>query len=111
MIAGGFQELFRVGVRRCESCGQAFLFIHNEELTYSDSDNYWYETALPVTPAELAGFTDGGVSVLEAGALGATRRRLESVSHSGQHWDPHCVTPFVHEVSWATGEFAVRRDT
>jgi hypothetical protein len=63
-----------------------------------------------VTAAEVAGFTDGGVSVLEAGALGAGRRRLESVENTGTHWEPALVTPYNREVTWATGEFTVQRD-
>ncbi len=101
---------FEVRVTRCPACAQAFLFIQNEGITWDDGPSFWYETALPVTGAELAAFTDGGVSVLEAGALGASRRRLESVENTGSHWEPALVTPYRREVSWATGEFAVQRD-
>lgn len=107
-IAGDYA--FEVRVTRCPSCAQAFLFIQNEGITWDDGPSFWYETALPVTDAELAAFTDGGVSVLEAGALGASRRRLESVENTGTHWDPALVTPYRREVSWATGEFVVQRD-
>jgi hypothetical protein len=107
-IAGSYA--FEVRVSRCPTCAQAFLFIQNEAISWSDSPSTWYETALPVTDAELAAFTDGGVSVLEAGALGAGRRRLELVENTGTHWEPALVTPYYREVSWATGEFAVQRD-
>jgi hypothetical protein len=107
-IAGDYA--FEVRVTRCPTCAQAFLFIQNEGISWSDSPSTWYETALPVTAAEVAGFTDGGVSVLEAGALGAGRRRLESVENTGTHWEPALVTPYNREVTWATGEFTVQRD-
>ena len=107
-IAGDYA--FEVRATRCPTCSQDFLFIQNEGITWDDGPSFWYETALPVTPAELAAFAGGSVSVREAGALGAGRRRLESVENSGQHWEPALVRPYLREVSWATGEFTVQRD-
>jgi hypothetical protein len=107
-IAGDYA--FEVRVSRCPTCAQAFLFIQNEGITWDDGPSWWYETALPVTPAELAAFSDGSASVHEAGALGASRRRLESVENPGTHWEPALVTPYRREVTWAAGEFAVQRD-
>ncbi len=91
---------FEVRVSHCPTCAQAFLWIFNEGITWDDGPSIWFETALPVTAAELAAFAGGGTSVLEAGALGASRRRLDST------WNPG----YDREVSWATGEFVVQRD-
>lgn len=101
---------FEVRASRCPTCAQAFLYIQNEGITWDDGPSFWYETALPVTDAELAAFSGGGASVLEAGALGASRRRLESVENTGTHWEPALVTPYRREISWATGAFVAQRD-
>ena len=88
---------FIVRIVRCRACSQPFIRIFTEFIDWSGGDDPQYTTIMPVTEAEAAAFTDGSLSVFQAGKIGAGRRHLLSDWPSGQ----------ARRISWGEGTFLV----
>jgi hypothetical protein len=88
---------FIVTIVRCRACPQAFIKIFTEFIDWSGGDDPQYTTIMPVTDAEAAAFTDGSMSPLQAGSIGAGRRHLLSDWPGGQ----------ARRISWGEGTFLV----
>lgn len=88
---------FSAQIVRCRDCGQAFIRLFTEFIDWNGGDDPQYVTLMPVTGEEAAAFTDGSVSVFDAGPLGAGRRHLNSDWPSGTE----------RRLRWADGPFMV----